>query len=206
MHKRKVTCLALAPIAFALFLPLLSCSPPAFFMEPVHPTVDEQIHMSYRNLSLEELEAYFVRPYTGRTLMETSGTTSVLLYDYAYLVKRVGDKSGADQALRSMRERFIDRGISFRVVIWGDRADMVDLERWNFRLRGGDEGVFDPAAIEEVRGAELQEASIRGTSIWGSIADVTFPFRLDRSISSVVFEAYHDGEMVQHHTWKFDWE
>ena len=205
MSKRNVPGIVLFSFFFSFLLPILSCAPPAMLMEPVHPTEGEQVYPEYRDLPLDELEALFVRPYTGRTLMNTSGTTSVLLYDYAYLEKRAGGKSGGAEALRSMRERFIDRGISFRVVIWGERPRDVDLERWNFRLRGGDQGVFDPASIEEVLGAELQEASVRGTALWRSVAEVTFPFLLERSVSSVVFEAHRDGEKVQQHSWKFDW-
>lgn len=188
-----------------LSLVFLSCAPPALFMEPVHPTRGDDVYPEYRDLSLEDLEALFVRPFTGRTLMETSGTTSALLYDYAYLMKRAGGKSGGAQALRAMRERFLEQGVSFRVVIWGNKPAEVDLERWSFRLVDGEGGAFHPSSVQEVQGAEMQEASIRGEATWRSVAEITFPFRLDSTVSHIVLEAYRDGVKVQQHTWKFDW-
>jgi hypothetical protein len=184
----------------------LACSPPAFFLEPVTPSLNGVVAPAYRDLSEAEVEALFVRPYTGRSLLETSGTTAAMLYDLAYLEKRVGGKSGGSEALYSMNRRYIEDGISFRVALWGRTSGEVDLGAFRFRLRTDEGAMLDPIRIEAQGAPEYEKESVvdrRPT--WRSLADVTFPIRAEPPLSSVVLEISKGGELVQHHTWKFAW-
>lgn len=182
------------------------CAPPAFFLAPVTPSLNGVVAPAYRNLAEGEIEALFVRPYTGRTLLETTGTTAAMLYDLAYLEKRVGEKAGGSEALYGMNRRYIEEGICFRVALWGSRSSDVDFARWGFRLRTDDGRAFDPIRVEPYGVPEYEEETIvdrRPT--WRSLADITFPLRAEPPVSSVVLEITKDGERVQHHTWKFSW-
>lgn len=198
--------LARGAFSILYLLLVLSCSPPALFLEPVIPSVGGKIPAQYEALTWDELEALFVRPFTGRTLDETSGTTSAMLYDYAWLTKWVGAKSGAYEALTTMQERYIDSGASFRVILWGEIPNDLNISRWSFKLRTKDRTIYDPTRVEQVGGTELMEQSIRGEMTWKTTLDVAFPLVIDRSVSMVVLEAWRDDVEIQHHTWKFKWE
>ncbi|MFH1681451.1 MAG: hypothetical protein ABIH26_12525 [Candidatus Eisenbacteria bacterium] len=183
-----------------------ACSPPALFLEPVTPSLNGIVAPAYRDLPESEVEALFVRPYTGRTLLETSGTTAAMLYDLAYLEKRVGAKAGANEALYAMNRRYIEEGISFRVAVWGEKAGEVDLARWRFQLRTNEGRLLDPILVEPQGVPEFErESFVDRKATWRSVADVTFPIRAEPPLSSVVLEIGRDGDPVQRHTWKFDW-
>lgn len=186
---------------------LAACAPPALLLQPVKPSVNGVASAEYREWPESEVEAIFVRPYTGRTLLETSGTTSAMLYELAYLEKRAGGKAGASEALYAMNRRYVEEGISFKVVVWGERTADVDLARWRFRLRAHDGRTFDPMRLDPIGVPQFDPHSLvdRKTT-WRNMADVTFPLPLAPPLSSVVLEIEKDGERVQHHTWKFSWE
>ncbi len=182
------------------------CSPPALFLEPVTPSLNGVVAPAYRDLSEAEIEALFVRPYTGRALLETSGTTAAMLYDLAYLEKRVGGKAGASEALYAMNRRYIEEGISFRIAVWGEKPGEVDLARWRFRLRSDDKRLFDPIRIEPQGVPEFQKESyVDRKATWRSVADLAFPLRAEPPLSSMVLEITRDDGFTQRHTWKFDW-
>lgn len=186
---------------------LAACAPPALLLQPVTPSLNGEASPAYRNLSESEVEAMFVRPYTGRTLLETSGTTSAMLYDLAYLEKRVGVKAGANEALYAMNRRYVEDGISFKVVIWGEKASGVDFADWRFQLRANDGRIFDPMRLDPIGVPEFDKQSlVDRKALWRNMADITFPLRLAPPLSSVVLEISLDGERVQHHTWKFSWD
>ncbi len=185
---------------------LFSCAPPALFMESVTPSRDGRVAAEYQNLSAEEVEIIFVRPFTERTLLETSGTTSAMLYDYAFLSKWAGEKQGAGEAIAAMKEKYIDQGISFRILVWGERARDVDFSRWRFRLRTKDGDVHDPSRFEPIGGPEFEHERVDRRPDWRSLAEATFPVPYEPPLEAVTLEAYRDGEKVQQHTWKFSWE
>jgi hypothetical protein len=192
--------------AIAALALLLACSPPAIFLEPVTPSLNGVVAPAYRGLSESEVEALFVRPYTGRPLLETSGTTAALLYDLAYLEKRVGDKAGASEALYGMNRRYIEEGISFIVAVWGEREQDVEFPQWGFRLRAADGRVFEPTRVEPHGRPQYEsESMVDRKATWRNLADVTFPLRAEPPLASVVLEISQGGTPVQHHTWKFAW-
>jgi hypothetical protein len=189
-----------------LVLLLLSCAPPTLLMESVTPSRDGRAAAKYRNLTARDVEILFVRPFTERTLLETSGTTSAMLYDYAYLSKWVGEKEGADEALAAMKEKYIDQGISFRILVWGERVHDVDLSRWRFRLRTKDGDVYDPSRFESIGGPEFEHERVDRRPDWRNLAEATFPVPYEPPLAAVTLEAYKDDEKIQQHTWKFSWE
>ncbi|MFH1279534.1 MAG: hypothetical protein ABIK65_14275 [Candidatus Eisenbacteria bacterium] len=193
--------------ALMVSIVLAACAPPAMFLQPVKPSMSGVVAMEYLGLPESEVEAIFVRPYTGRTLLETSGTTSAMLYDLAYLEKRAGAKAGANEALYAMNRRYVEEGISFKIVVWGEKAADVDLALWRFRLRTDDGRTFDPMRLEPIGVPEFDKQSlVDRKATWRNMADITFPLSLAPPLSLVVLEIEKNGERVQHHTWKFDWK
>ncbi len=190
-----------------LLLLLLACAPPSLFLQPVSPGLNGKAAPAYRDLSEIEVEALFVRPYTGRGLLETSGTTAAMLYDLSYLEKRVGAKAGGSEALYAMNRKYIEEGISFKIAIWGDRMGDVDLSKWRFRIRDDQGRLFDPIRIETLGVPEFErESMIDKKAVWRNMADATFPLPLAPPLRSVVLEISRNDERVQHHTWKFSWD
>ena len=187
---------------------ILSCAPPGYFIQPVFPTIDGKVHSEYRNLSAREVESLFVRPYTDRPLLETSGVSSALLFDYCYLEKINEGKSGAREALEGMTKRFVEEGISFRTVIWGSRMLDVDPTHFLFRLDLGDGTVLEPILVEPVGSpvAERRPADERSEIIWHSMTDITFPIQLTPPRGKVVLLVERGGVEYDRHTWKFNWE
>lgn len=190
-----------------LLLLFLACAPPALLLQPISPSLDGVTTPAYRDLTENDVEALFVRPYTGRGLLETSGTTAAMLYDLSYLEKRVGAKAGGSEALYAMNRKYIEEGISFKIAIWGDRMGDVDLSRWRFQVRDDEGRLFDPIRIETLGMPEFEkESMIDKKAVWRNMADATFPLQLAPPLQSVVLEISRDDERVQHHTWKFSWD
>ncbi len=186
---------------------LLACAPPGYLLQPVFPSSEREIHAAYRDLTAREIESLFVRPFTDRPLFETSGVSSALLFDYAYLEKVNAGKSGAGEALDGMAAQFIDEGISFRVVIWGGRLKYVEHTGFLFLLDVGGGTVLDPIRVDPVGSpeAEKRPTDTKGETIWHSTTDITFPIQLEPPLGKVVLLLEKDGIEYDRHTWKFEW-
>ncbi len=190
-----------------LLLPTLACAPAGFLIQSVYPSKGHTVDPAYRSLPPREVESLFVRPFTDRPLLETSGVSSALLLDYAYLSRVNEGKAGAEEALEGMAERYVDGGISFRVVIWGKRMGDVDLTRFRFRLDLGKGRVLDPIRLEPVGSpvAEMRPNDENRIPIWHSLADLTFPVKLEPPLGKAVLLVEKGGLEYDRHTWRFDW-
>ncbi len=193
--------------ATLLLLALLSCAPAGFLLQPVRPSLNGRIADEYKSLSADEFEALFVRPFTERKLLDTSGQSSAMLYDYAYFKKKLEGVSGGEEALESMKSRYIDEGISFQAIVWGRFRDDVELSRFHFRLELKDGRSLEPIVFEPVGGAVADRRPVDGVATWHSTVDLTFPIDLAPPLSRAVLLVERDDlEVVDRHMWKFAWD
>jgi hypothetical protein len=133
----------------------LACSPPAFFLEPVTPSLNGVVACLPRFVEAEG--SAFVRPYTG-------GAYRDVRHDRGHAHDPPISRSAwAEVGERSygMNRRYIEDGISFRVAVWGGPGE-VDLGAIRFRLRMDDGAMLDPIRIE-AQGSRVRERVGRGS-------------------------------------------
>lgn len=194
------------PLSLLPFVLLFACAPASFLIQPIATAYEGKIPAEHANLSRDEIEKRFTRPFTEMTLFETPGLTAAMLWDYSYIIKKLEGLAGAEEAALSMRQRYVDEGVSFRVVVWGSRLSGVDLNDFRFRLDLKDGRLIDPVQFEPVGSPESQRRPADQEVLWRAAVDVTYPVRLEPGVKIAILQIDHDDVMIDRHTWKFSWE